>query len=121
MVEREWGEDAIIRYRCIGDVSIQELLRTLSETVADRRYALTTASIWDLREGTYTFDYQEHQSAAPDFRAALGNPDRIRKTAWVVQYKMSEAIIDMYFRDHEWPQEWRSFNSVEAAEEWCRA
>lgn len=121
LIEREWGEDAIIRYRCSGQVSIRELLETLQETVADHRYQETTASIWDLRGGEYTFGYQEHQLAAPNFRAALGKPDDVRKTAWVVQYQMSEAIIDMYYRDHEWPQEWRSFNSVEAAEAWCLA
>ena len=119
MIEREWGNDAIIRYRCSGQVSIRELLETLQETVADHRYSSTTASIWDLRGGEYTFGYQEHQWAAPDFRAALGNPREKRKTAWVVQYQMSRAIIDMYYDDHEWPQVWRSFSTVEEAERWC--
>ena len=120
MIEREWGDDAIIRYRCSGQISIRDLLETLQETVADHRYEETSASIWDLRGGEYIIGYQEYQLAAPEFRAALGRPRVIRKTAWVVQYQMSEAIIDTYFREHKWSQEWRTFNSVEAAEEWCR-
>ena len=120
LIDRTWGTDGIIRYNCHGEVGIEDLIGTLRETVADERYAETTASLWDLRGADYPIDQSQHDAAAPIFKTILGQPGRIRRTAWIVEYKTSMAIIELYFKRHNLPQEWQTFHQYEEGEAWCR-
>ncbi|NKC02081.1 MAG: hypothetical protein GKR90_26775 [Pseudomonadales bacterium] len=117
MIEQTW-RDEVIEYKCSGNVYIQDLVESLQNTVEDARYSSTSGSMWDLRGAKYTFSMEEHNQTAPVFIAILGNPIIVRKTAWIVEFKLSEAIIDLYYENHAWPQDWKCFHSTNDARAW---
>ncbi len=119
MIETRWDADGVIRYSCFGTVQIQDFVATLRTTVEDERYASTRASIWDLRGGQFTVSYCDQKAFASVFLNILDTPKVVRKVAWVVQFMTLAAIVDLYYREYEWPAEWRTFSQYEEAESWC--
>ena len=71
-----------------------------------------------MRGSTIGFGMEAHNQAAATFLAILGRPKNTRRTAWVVNYKISEAIIETYYKAFDWPQEWRCFQNIDEAKRW---
>ncbi|MEM9623529.1 MAG: hypothetical protein AAF993_17930 [Pseudomonadota bacterium] len=119
LIDTEWQENGIILHNCSGVITIEDLARTLLTDLKDSRYATTTASLWDLRGVRSTVNQYDLNYYARYFLDLMALVPKTRRTAWVVKLKMSEAIINSYYREHPWPATWRTFNHRTPAEQWC--
>ena len=122
MISTTWNtEQRLALFVGSGQVSLTDIGRALQDAMASECYARTGASVWMLADAELDVTQSDIYELIPSIEAIAASAPKGRKLAWVVEFELHRAIIDLIYKDYEWITEWRVFHNVDDALTWCAA
>ena len=122
MISTTWStEEGLALFVGSGQVSLADIGRALQDAMSTEFYARTNASVWMLADAELDVTQADIYELIPSIEAIAASAPEGRKLAWVVEFELHKAIIDLIYKDYEWITEWRVFHKVDDALAWCVA
>ena len=120
MISTTWNiDEGLALFVGSGQVSLIDIGTALQEAMSKDEYAATNASVWVLSDAELDVSQSDIYELIPSIEALAAAAPEGRKLAWVVEFELHKAIIDLVYKDYQWMSEWRVFQDLDEALAWC--
>ena len=102
------------------EITVTDLLSATAHWFSHPKFHAQAPVIWHLGMARMGMSLEEMRVVYASVRAAVHGKRDGGKTAWVHYSTLVRSVIDLVHGEFDWGSEWRTFEHLADAQDWCR-